>query len=568
MNSPIPTLRPNAVSCVLVVFLLLSGWSGSSRGQAPATPPGAIDPGFAFGVNLAPLFVRTFLQLPDGKILVTRGVRGTQSGVSQSVIVSALEEVARFNGDGSPDESFTALTSGTNDLAEFRCLAIQPGDFASLRLTAGRGPFQILVAGRFSNLRGVTRRNLARLNSDGSLDATFAKGLSGVEGTVEAMAVQSDRKILVGGLFSTVNGQQRRNLARLNADGSLDTSFGGAGGFPINGAVRAIKLQADGRILVAGEFTSFQNQFQERIVRLNPDGSVDPSFIVSRTRSGSPSAGGANDDIKMIELQPDRKILIAGDFTRFDSTFRTGVARLNEDGSLDRTFVPALSDAGDRVNTLALSPDGKIFVGGSIARPEAGDRVRIARLFPDGSMDPEYGRDLAGPSHLERQRNFPLPVMIEVSQISALALQANGLLLAGGFFTTVNAEPGNALVRLFTGMPNSAASSPSEADSTQPTLRFSKPFTGRISTRARKITISGTVSDNLSGVGVEFRPAQSRGSAAAAFVTVPTIGSTGTSARWRQKLTLTKRGLNAFQFRAIDDAGNESAPLNVVVTRR
>jgi hypothetical protein len=117
-------------------------------------------------------------------------------------------------------------------------------------------------------------------------------------------------------------------------------------------------------------------------------------------------------------------------------------------------------------------------------------------------------------------------------------------------------------------MPSSAASSPSEADSTQPTLRFSKPFTGRISTRARKITISGTVSDNLSGVGVEFRPAQSRGSAAAAFVTVPTIGSTGTSARWRQKLTLTKRGLNAFQFRAIDDAGNESAPLNVVVTRR
>jgi len=568
MNLPISSLRPNTASCVLLVFLLLSGWSGSSRGQAPTTQPGAIDPDFAFGVNLAPLFVRTFLQLPDGKMLVTRGVRVTESGVSQSVIISALEEVARINEDGSTDASFTALTSGSNDPADFRCLAIQPGDFASLRLTAGRGPFQILVAGRFSNLRGVSRRNLARLNADGSLDSTFAKGLSGIDGTVEAMAVQSDRKILVGGLFSTVNGQQRRNFARLNADGSLDTSFGGAGGFPINGAVRAIKLQADGRILVAGEFTSFQNQFQERIVRLNPDGSVDPSFIINRTRSGSPSVGGANGEIKLIELQPDRKILVAGEFTQFDSSFRPRIARLNEDGSLDRTFVPALFDAGDRVNALALSPEGKIFVGGSIARPEAGDRVRIARLLPDGTMDPEYGRGLAGPSHLERQQNFPLPVMIEVSQISTLALKGDGLLLAGGFFTTVNAEPGNALVRLFTGIPGSAASTPSEADSIRPTLRLSRPFTGRISTRARKITISGTVSDNLSGVGVDFRPAPSRGSAAAAFVTVPTIESTETSARWRQKLTLSKRGLNTFQFRAIDTAGNESVPLNVVVTRR
>ena len=103
----------------------------------------------------------------------------------------------------------------------------------------------------FSAVDGVARGRIARLNADGSLDTSFLDGLAGVSGVVQDVAVQSDGRILVAGQFSSVNGVGRSNLARLNADGSLDTTFlDGLSG--LDAAATVIAIQSDGKILVGG----------------------------------------------------------------------------------------------------------------------------------------------------------------------------------------------------------------------------------------------------------------------------------------------------------------------------
>ena len=127
----------------------------------------------------------------------------------------------------------------------------------------------------------TTRNHIGRLNADGSLDTSFDPGANGA---VYALAVQADGKILVGGYFTTLGGggtgtTTRNYIGRLNADGSLDTSFDPGA----NGAVYALAVQADGKILVGGDFTTLGGggtgtTTRNHIGRLNADGSLDTSF--------------------------------------------------------------------------------------------------------------------------------------------------------------------------------------------------------------------------------------------------------------------------------------------------
>ena len=125
--------------------------------------------------------------------------------------------IARLNADGSTDTGFNP-GSGGNDWVE--AVALQPDG-------------KVLIGGSFTSFNGTPRNRIARLNANGSLDTTFNPG-SGVDNTVNRIAVQSDGKVLLVGAFTTVNGVSRNRIARLNADGSLDTSFNpgtGANGF-------------------------------------------------------------------------------------------------------------------------------------------------------------------------------------------------------------------------------------------------------------------------------------------------------------------------------------------------
>ncbi len=115
-------------------------------------------------------------------------------------------------------------------------------------VSAGDG--KVYIGGAFTSVRGVLRNRIARLNADGSVDATFDPG-TGANGIVRCLALQSNGKILIGGEFGSYNAWSRNYIARLNADGSFDTSFF-APGAGANGVIQTLALQSDGKVLVGG----------------------------------------------------------------------------------------------------------------------------------------------------------------------------------------------------------------------------------------------------------------------------------------------------------------------------
>ncbi len=185
--------------------------------------------------------------------------------------------------------------------------------------------------------------------------------------------MQADGKILAGGGFTNIGGQKRNRIARLDpTTGQADDSFDPNA----NNLVLAIVVQADGGILTGGMFTDISGQTRNYLARLDPaTGSVD---------AFDP---GANGQVNSITVQRDGKVLVGGAFTTFSpnggaAVTRRRIARLETDGSLDRTLDP--STAGSFVNATAVQPDGKIIVGGDFFTVLGVPRHNIARLNSDG----------------------------------------------------------------------------------------------------------------------------------------------------------------------------------------
>jgi uncharacterized delta-60 repeat protein len=201
---------------------------------------------------------------------------------------------------------------------------------------------------------------------------------AGVNGAVLAVWVQPDGKVVVAGNFTMVEGRRQARVARLHAHGTRDTSFNPGRG--ASAIVWALALQADGKIVVGGDFTTFNQMAYSRLVRLEPGGSVDADF--------SPGSG-ADATVFAVAVQPDGKIVVGGDFIRINEVERNRIARLNPDGSLDTTFNPG-AGPNTGVRCLALQPDGKILIGGVFTSVNGIPRGRLARLNADGSLDASF----------------------------------------------------------------------------------------------------------------------------------------------------------------------------------
>jgi uncharacterized delta-60 repeat protein len=232
---------------------------------------------------------------------------------------------------------------------------------------------KILVGGILTTLGGQGNC-LGRFIANGSLDNSFKPGPGAPAGWipfVEAVGVQADGKILVGGDFSMLAGQTRNCIGRLNADGSLDSSFNpGAGDF--GAVVYCLAVQADGKILVGGNFNALGGQTCYSIGRLSADGSLDSSF--------NPGGGGS---VNSLAVQADGEILVGGNFVRLGGQTRANIGRLNADGSLDSSFNPGVGGLGiwsTYVSSLAVQADGKILVGGNFTTLGGQTRNCIGRL--------------------------------------------------------------------------------------------------------------------------------------------------------------------------------------------
>jgi uncharacterized delta-60 repeat protein len=244
---------------------------------------------------------------------------------------------------------------------------------------------RLVVAGNFSFVHGSPRRGLARLEESGMPDLTFDPG-TGVAGPVHALAVQPDGRILVAGRFGSVQGQPRTALARLEADGRLDPTFAPqlSGGEPTGPTVYALAVQPDGRILLTGGFKTVAGQPRDGLARLEPDGRLDKSFDPGAGLNGG--AGFA------LALEPDGRIWVGGNFARVDTVSTRGVARLEPNGRVDADFEAEVhwGEEPGQVYAVAPAPGGGVYVGGRFDAVDEQPLAHLARLGPAGRPDPGF----------------------------------------------------------------------------------------------------------------------------------------------------------------------------------
>ena len=368
-------------------------------GNFRLNPNGSIDTSFNTGTGFDNNVYSIAIQ-SDGKILVG----GSFNFYNQSV----ANRFTRLNSDGTKDSSFNA---GTGFSDTVYCIAKQSDG-------------KILVGGSFMDYKGVNERFIIRLNTDGSKDTSFDTG-TGFNGIVLTIAIQPDGKILVGGVFNNYKGVTESKIIRLNADGSKDTSFNTGTGF--NNNVSTIAIQTDGKILVGGYFTSYNGVNENKIIRLNNDGTKDISF---NTGTGF---GNVNYLIvSTIVVQTDGKILVGGNFDSYKGITSRALIRLNSDGTKDTSFDSGIGfNLNARVYVITLQHDGKILVGGGFVSYNGVSDSNIIRLNSDGTKDTSFNTG-TGFSHA----------------IFAIKLQSDEKILAGGEYTTYNGVNESGIIRL------------------------------------------------------------------------------------------------------------------------
>jgi uncharacterized delta-60 repeat protein len=303
--------------------------------------------------------------------------------------------------------------------------------------TAIQSDGKIIMGGAFTTFNGNSRNKLVRLNSDGTEDTTFSTNLgAGFNGDIglDGIKIQSDGKILVGGWFTTFNGNPSNRLIRLNSDGTEDTTFSTNLGTGIpSGIVYSISIQSDGKIIVGGTFTTFNGNPSNKLVRLNSDGTEDTTF------SANLGSGVGSGTVYVTKIQSDGKIIVGGFFSTFNGATRNRIFRLNSDGTEDTTFYSNLGPAFNGTPfTISLQSDGKIIIGGGFTTFNGNTRNRLVRLNSSGTEDTTFSTNLGS--------GFPgsSPGIIVLSS----KIQTDGKILIGGTFTTFNGNTRRGIVRL------------------------------------------------------------------------------------------------------------------------
>jgi uncharacterized delta-60 repeat protein len=447
-NAEVHAVVPLADGRILISGAFTQVHSTARNRVARLNPNGSLDTAFSPGSGAAGGSVIALAV--SGSQYYLGGNFSTYGGVSRP-------GVARVNSNGSLDTGFNpgSGTSGVQDIA----------------LDSDSRP---VIVGGFVTYNGASSPGIARLNLNGTRDTSFAIG-SGIPGFVTRIRILPSGVHVLAGSFSTVDGVTRRRAARLGVDGSLDPSFNlgpnvegelydilpiggsfllggsfnvtggqrfsmsaqvGANGRPSAGfnmgttgefvTINHSAAQPDGKVLIAGGFTSYAGAPRRALARIFANGRLDPSF---NARTGP--SGQILDSV----TQPDGRIIVVGTFSAFDGVPLPYIARLLPNGRVDPTFVPG-SGGNGIIQAVALAPDGRIYVGGNFTTWNGFSRGRLARLLPDGTLDTTYSpTGVAGPL---------------TPYIAALAVEpGSGDLTIGGNFSTCNSISRPNLARLF-----------------------------------------------------------------------------------------------------------------------
>ena len=337
-----------------------------------------------------------------------------------------------------------------------RTFSIRLADEAEIKALEPQADGKIIVGGRFVTLGGLVRRDIMRLNTDGSIDSSFDVGSGiGTFGSVYTLKVLPNGQMYAGGSFNSLNGVFGR-LLRLNSNGSVDPGFA-LSGLDVTFAFD-IDTQPDGKVYVSASnligsyfiarFTSagvndtgfgqpffvaggwsgytlvflpaenkllagaavFGQSFQGVVMKLATTGGIDNNFLVGLTL-----APGASQRA-WAEPMSDGRFLVWGRFDTVAGVARRNIAILDADGTVDPSFVPQTESTGT-VLSARVQADGKIILGGSEFAPNGSLHGNLGRLNANGTVDTSFdpGRGANG-------------------DVESLAIVGNKLLVGGKFF--------------------------------------------------------------------------------------------------------------------------------------
>lgn len=338
----------------------------------------------------------------DGKIIAVGNFTNANSTTTNRIV--------RLNSDGTKDGTFSI---GTGFNAGVYAVAIQADG-------------KYIVSGDFTSYNGTTVNRLARINTDGSLDNTFNNGGAGLNAAASDIYVLPNKKIAIGGSFTTYNGTTVNRFACLDTTGTRDSTFNIGTGF--NNPVYKIFPDQNGKLVIGGTFTAYNGVSYNRIVRVDTTGTPDSTFAIGTgfsyyvygifqgpgsdiyatgeqvlyngyariglTRINNDGSidpfmghGGFNGDVLDAAVQSDGKVVVVGNFTRYNDLANNYIARFNADGTYDNTFNSGGAWPNAGLSSIGIQSDNKIIVGGSFSSYDGNSGNRIARLNSDGSYD-------------------------------------------------------------------------------------------------------------------------------------------------------------------------------------
>jgi uncharacterized delta-60 repeat protein len=273
----------------------------------------------------------------------------------------------------------------------------------------------LVIAGTFTEVDGTPRPYLARLNADGSLDTSFN---ASVNGAVYDVDLLDDGSLLIAGEFTQAGGDGRVRVAKLEANGVANGDFKTTAG--ANGPVYDAEVTSTGGVVIGGSFASVRGNTRNNLALLDDGGGVDGSF--------NPNVNGL---VREVVLDDTGRVLIGGDFTEVAGSARGRVDRLLASGAPDTSWTPG-SGASDSVFTMAVDDDGTVVIGGSFTTVDGATNQGIARLGATGA--PKEGFSTGGGFN---------------SVVRDVAFDGDGNILAAGGFVNFDLTESIRVSRLF-----------------------------------------------------------------------------------------------------------------------
>ena len=387
LNSSVYTVAVQADDKIIVGgnFTIVSGITAPRIVRLLSS--GSRDSTFNVGVTGAPSIVRDIKIQSDSKVIAV-GDFTTYSG-------SASNRIVRINTDGTRDTTFNVGTGLGNNASN-----------ANIQSDG-----KIIVAGFFITYSGSSNNYVVRINTDGTKDTTFNVG-TGFNNSVYISNLRSDGKLIAAGIFTTYSGSTRNYIARLNSNGTVDTTFNVGVGLDTtwgSGLNNSIAFDSQNNTYLASDNFTYSGSFAPRIFKVKDDGTLDTTF----------NPGVGINRFAIANLVSGSRLYTAGTFTDYQTLGATGIAMISDSATLSSSFNPGLGFNAD-VYTIARQSDSKVIVGGSFTTYSGSSSIRLVRINTDGTRDTTFDVGTAGATNI----------------VYDLALQTDGKVIVGGTFTS------------------------------------------------------------------------------------------------------------------------------------